>query len=289
MRDRSESGVWFWTLLAFGFVAATWCATWYFLRNQEQRGTFGDMFGGTNALFTGLAFVGVIATILLQRLDLKRQAQELQETREEFRGQRKQLELQSATFLLQRFEGTFFQLFNLYVTIADATLRREPTARKGNLMELTRMRMNSEILAEMSAHETFEDCVSAAYRTVLNDRTFAFLPRYYRALYSVLSYVDRSQVDDPRFYANLIRSEFTEDECVLLAYIGLTDIGRAKLKPLIERYKLLKHVPSQFLFDHQPLFKAYHRSAFRNDLPPILSKHSTGTLLEEWAASQQKG
>jgi len=38
-----------------------------------KRGQFGDMFGAANALFSGLAFAGVIYAILDQRADVKRQ------------------------------------------------------------------------------------------------------------------------------------------------------------------------------------------------------------------------
>lgn len=61
--------------------------TWATLVYDPNRGTFGDMFGGTNALFSGLAFVGLIYTILLQR-------SELALTREELKGQRTALEQQ---------------------------------------------------------------------------------------------------------------------------------------------------------------------------------------------------
>jgi hypothetical protein len=47
------------------------------------RGQFGDLFGGVNALFTGLAFAGVIYTILLQSSELELQREELRLTREE--------------------------------------------------------------------------------------------------------------------------------------------------------------------------------------------------------------
>lgn len=59
-------------------------ANWYFLlvfvpdqsaTSQlpawEQRAAFGSMFGAVNALFAGLAFAGLIYTILLQRAELK--------------------------------------------------------------------------------------------------------------------------------------------------------------------------------------------------------------------------
>lgn len=49
----------------------------------SERGTFGDMFGAVNALFSGLALAGVIYAILLQRAELALQRQELELTREE--------------------------------------------------------------------------------------------------------------------------------------------------------------------------------------------------------------
>jgi hypothetical protein len=59
----------------------------------DSPGTFGDMFGTVNSLFSGLAFVGLIYTILQQR-------EELDLTRQEFIKQ-------NETFRLQRFEGFF--------------------------------------------------------------------------------------------------------------------------------------------------------------------------------------
>ena len=40
------------------------------LATPQDRGLFGDMFGAMNALFGGLAFAGIIYTILLQRVEL---------------------------------------------------------------------------------------------------------------------------------------------------------------------------------------------------------------------------
>lgn len=51
-------------------------------------GEYGDIYGGLNTLFTGLAFVGLLVTIFLQHLELK-------ETRDEFEKQTKQFEEQT--------------------------------------------------------------------------------------------------------------------------------------------------------------------------------------------------
>ncbi len=42
------------------------------------RGNFGDLFGGVSAFFTGLAFAGLVYTILLQLYNLRTQGKELQ-------------------------------------------------------------------------------------------------------------------------------------------------------------------------------------------------------------------
>jgi len=53
----------------------------YFLSKLEDRALLGDSFGTINSLFSGLAFAGIIYTILLQRKELALQRQELKETR----------------------------------------------------------------------------------------------------------------------------------------------------------------------------------------------------------------
>lgn len=51
--------------------------------NKDTPGQGGDMSGGVNALFMGLALAGVIYTILLQRHDLELQREELRLSREQ--------------------------------------------------------------------------------------------------------------------------------------------------------------------------------------------------------------
>lgn len=58
-------------------------AAYFLLPDWPTRGQFGDVFGAVNALFSGLAFAGLIVAILLQREDLVLQREELTATREE--------------------------------------------------------------------------------------------------------------------------------------------------------------------------------------------------------------
>ncbi|MDE1206566.1 hypothetical protein [Tenacibaculum larymnensis] len=56
--------------------------------DSSDRGTFGDMFGAVNALFSGLALFGIIVSILIQQKELNLQRLELSDTRKEFKVNR---------------------------------------------------------------------------------------------------------------------------------------------------------------------------------------------------------
>lgn len=119
--DKHNVPYW-WLLVAFCVVVVLWGATWFFLAPLEatDRGTFGDMFGVVNALFSGLAFATLIYTMFLQREELRLQRIELQATRDEMKGQKEQLEAQSFVFRKQAFEDTFFRLLDHYDKLTRA-------------------------------------------------------------------------------------------------------------------------------------------------------------------------
>ncbi len=83
--------------VAFIFVLVMW---WIFgMRlpegmsgDNQARGTFGDQFGAVNALFSGLAFAGVILAIWMQSRELALQRQQLKLTYREMKNQRAEME-----------------------------------------------------------------------------------------------------------------------------------------------------------------------------------------------------
>ena len=72
----------------------------------DKSGVFGDSFGLLTSLFSGLAFSGLIITILMQREELALQREELGLTRKEISGQKEELKAQNETLTVQRFENT---------------------------------------------------------------------------------------------------------------------------------------------------------------------------------------
>lgn len=104
--SKKKSFEWqFWTFIP---ILLAWAATLLLYKlewSTAKVGQFGDMFGAVNALFSGLAFWGLIITIRQQRDDLKLQSKELKETKEEFRN--------------QNFQTTFFNLLRTQREIID--------------------------------------------------------------------------------------------------------------------------------------------------------------------------
>lgn len=91
----------FWLILFLVVIISLWIGNIFFIPklypNVAERGQFGDMFGGLNALFSGLAFWGILFAIFLQREDLKLQREDLQLQREELKRSAAALERQLLT------------------------------------------------------------------------------------------------------------------------------------------------------------------------------------------------
>ena len=100
-------------ILIFLIVIALWLGSFfiitYAIPNWEHRGQFGDLFGSVNALFSGLAFAGLIYTIFLQRKELSLQRDELKLQREEMAKSREEL-AEQADILKAQFNSSIAHL-----------------------------------------------------------------------------------------------------------------------------------------------------------------------------------
>ena len=81
--EETKSRLWIWIIIAIVGVIAMWGVSWWginkFIDEPTNQGTFGDMFGAVNALFSGLAFAGLIVTLLYQKEELKLQREEYEQ------------------------------------------------------------------------------------------------------------------------------------------------------------------------------------------------------------------
>jgi hypothetical protein len=119
--------------LWFGY--AFWIESKY--STMGDRGLHGDMYGGLNALFSGLAFAGVIYTIHLQREELALQRKELELTREELK-RTADASAQSAVALGKQIEAQFLSArLSALSTLLDSTNRRIQEHNESTIRDIT--------------------------------------------------------------------------------------------------------------------------------------------------------
>ena len=249
--EKTTSVKWLWALLALIFIV--WGISGLMLYGVKERGTFGDMFGAINALFSGCAFATLIFTIWMQREELGLQRRELELTRKEMAGQKEQLESQASTLKLQQFESTFFSLLRTQQDIVNATDLVDQQSRITTKSRDCYKVFYSRLKGRWMYGETYENPLEGIryhYGQFYEDIE-SEVGHYFRHLYHLIKLIKNSGVENPKQYTNLVRAQLSSNELLLLFYNGLADTGRDKFKPLIEEFSLLKNLPTQHLLDHR--------------------------------------
>lgn len=235
----------------------------------DKSGVFGDSFGLLTSLFSGLAFAGLIITILMQKDELALQREELSLTRDELSGQKDELRTQNETLRVQRFENTFFKMLEILDSCRKEIAYQAPNFPNGSttyegreavrrLYEaLSKRYFFNSITQNYSQQLVFaEDCntlegVNQRYTKFYNDHGDD-LGQYFRTLYNIIKLVDRNFTSgDGLVYSNLLRAQLSRYELLLIFYNCLSSHGD-KLTPLVKKYSILKHMEAELVIEqHQ--------------------------------------
>lgn len=213
-------------------------------------GTLGDTAGLINALFSGLAFGGVILTIIWQIQNDKR-------------GRQSGLKVQ--------FENTFFNMTQTFEKIIEGL----SIENKSNKHEIDSHDFLSNIYEDK--HNTKSTSVSLQEPTSIKDRALfkylyeerkvdgkqlvesiresgitafenvmdGILDHYFRYFYRILKFIDDTELIDSQqkyYYASIFRAQLSRYELLMIYYNGLSKFGREKLKPLLEKYCVFKNL-----------------------------------------------
>lgn len=231
----------------------------------DETGVFGDSFGALTALFSGLAFAGMMITVLMQKDQLALQKDELVLTRKEMEMQRKQMELQNETLRKQNFENTFFELLRLQNDITNAIdISTDDGPLKGRdcfkrfYKQFCDKYVRSK-LADGSLPDIAHAEIAYAYCYDINQSD---LGHYFRGLYNLIKFVHRSDGIDRRLYTNLVRAQLSSYELQLLFFNCLSPHGRNDFKPLVNTYSLLKAISCKETKDFESLSQSYEKTAF---------------------------
>lgn len=188
---------------------------------------FGDQYGATNALISGFAFAGLLATIWQQRQDLALQREEINETQ--------QLHQQ------QLFETSFFNLLNLRERVVSDLVREgkydpNPT-RPAQGRELVKDVANT-LYRHLECDGANLACVSeeyllrrygeidSEYQRVMNAGESGNVSEYVRVSLNIIGYIGKAHFGKPDIkshYLKIYRDMITLPELKLLYYACLSN------------------------------------------------------------------
>lgn len=230
--------------LAYAWLAVPWLVREHLPAGADAQGygLVGDMFGGLNTLFAGLAFAFVAIAAYYQRQTML--------------GQREELETARQQSALQAFEPLFFQLLEMFRDQHEsARLKwaggldyalRSPDAEG----QIRRIAEEAHLAyAGSDAHSNDEGNREAALSTLAS----YYIPLYrknegtlgpmFRTLYHAIRLIAKSGLDPAAQvrYANIARGLLGGELLLMLMLNCLCAPGHG-FKPYVEHFGLLKHI-----------------------------------------------
>jgi len=204
-------------------------------------GEFGDQFGSLNALFSGLAFLGLTTAIFLQRKEIGLQREDLALQRKEIKDQTKvfklqqeemkvqneSLKIQQESIELQNFETRFFNMLEMnrkllpdgFSRVINANIKRldtilpEPETRMINYSEFVKLRYSEE------------------------------LEGYMNSIYKALFMISKSRTSESaEYYANLYLSFFNTNEHRYILLRSMSRTHRDSFFPLFDKLNIIDSI-----------------------------------------------
>lgn len=214
-------------------------------------------------LFIYTTFLGQKQQILVTQIETKFNEIELKTTSIEHEVLKHRFNQLHDSIRLERFESTFFQLLSVHNVIV-------------NSMDIMKITDNEPVIAKG------RDCFAALFQQFLQKARFVYdsdhhkimkhyeefyhenqadLGHYFGNLYHMIKYVDNSEAEDKKKYTNFIRAQLSGYELALLFYNCISKQGSETLKPLVEKYELLKNLPKNLVIE-QAQMKLFKQTAF---------------------------
>lgn len=204
----------------------------------SNAGVFGDSFGVLTCFFTAFAFIGVLINIDMQREDMARQQKNIDH---------------------QNFENNFFQMLNhlneitkdLTVTSYENSIghNTEAVGRAAFQKIFKSLRDKFQFkLIHIGDGEDNNPFLLQRYEEFWDEHGL-HLGHYFRWLYHLMAFVDKSEVEDRAFYIKLICAQLSNHELTLLFYNASFVRGKGFKKFLI-KYKIMSNTESEDLACH---------------------------------------
>lgn len=246
-----------WWIWAVFLVVVLWLLSYLLITEYSgegvtflgDRGTFGDMFGAVNSLFSGLAFATLIYTVLQQRA-------ELQATREEMKQQSREWVKQNEVLSRQAFEGSFFQMLNMLDDAARSAFVRHDRIlgggsdgkHEGDSAFQLIFQEFSEVLGFIQASV---ECQHLPHLTVVRDTVTEIMRkhedgffRYLDALANIAAFVVQSSPEGTKLYSRLMRSQMSNEQLCFVFYVCMSLDAHEDLRRNLDRLNFFESVPA---------------------------------------------
>ncbi|CAA6817306.1 MAG: Unknown protein [uncultured Sulfurovum sp.] len=287
-KDNLKIFVWVFVLWLIFFIGTVWIGNdlSFDLFNPSMKltdlGTFGDSFNVLTSLFTGLAFAGVIISIILQ-------TQELKATREELQGQKEALVEQQREMEVQSFDNKFFQMLNSY-NLSMNNVKMGKTREGSQVYEELERNFKGMILQEATELLSFQNIFNKF------SKRYNFLMKFnFINLYQILKFVDSNKNDSivKKDYTNILRAQLSKSKLVLLYFnaIGIIESNGKEYKELIEKYSFFEHLNYQDLFNYKNAEISSRIQVYVDELLVQYDKKAFGKntqLIEKWEELKAK-
>ncbi|MEW4425986.1 hypothetical protein AB1I68_00665 [Paenibacillus pabuli] len=228
-----------------GWAINTWI-------NASYRGTFGDMFGAVNALFSGFAFAGLIYTIAVQRQELAEQKNSINMQTNELKLQVEASKMQTEELALQReaiqmqTEELGLQRKAIQMQTEEIKMQREETARSADQLEgqknLLNLQMATSIVDDLiilknkrcdeipniqiglhySRYSISELLENYPYEETLISEDARHLQSYLNTFFFILEFIQKYDLENNQkdMLSNLVNMNTTDNELKLI-YIAV--------------------------------------------------------------------
>lgn len=224
---------------------------------------FSDLFAFTTALFSGLAFAGVLIALWMQREELALQRKELRRTRRVMGQQEKELRALASAVVGNEVGTGFFQIIEHYNRLIDVLEFDREAGRSAFRKWWTHVNASANQeglhdtidLTSLNMHDYGEKCQERRRRIEefvtkqYSERGLRSLRIYYLTAAEIIRYLQRiGDRPESERYFRLTIAQFSDWELALFFYIALSNIERDGFLELATNHCLFDGLPARYFW-----------------------------------------
>ncbi len=206
-----------------------------YIDSIDNRGLFGDSYGVLTSLFGAVTIILLIITLIYQKKEYKKTLEEMELSRKAQEESKDALSKQAETLKFQRFENTFFKLFEIHLNICNELSFASKDKGKKAFSILSHHIYNMHLNNPKTIKEDF-----GAFHDYTNN------------LKNIFSFIDtecpNKSISERKKYFGFILGQFTAAEWKVFNYY-MKNIDKEIETKFIQKYNLSTLNPAEYHFN----------------------------------------